>query len=234
MAGEGKRFQDAGFTTPKPFLTDAYGKTIIERVVESLNIDGNYVFILREEHVDRFKYIIENVLSDYKTIILKNKTQGAACTVLEAVEYINQRPLIIANSDQIIEWNSAQFIGYAHHYDGCILTFNNGHPKWSYVQTQEGFVRRVAEKKVISNIATVGVYFWKRGYDFISSAQLMISANDRVNNEFYVCPTYNYMINDLKKYVTIYPVRKMYSVGTPEDYESYLKEQRYAKICTSR
>ena len=107
--------------------------------------------------------------------------------------------------------------------DGGILTFDAIHPKWSYAKVDKNkVVTEVAEKKVISNHATVGVYYWKKGNDFVKYAEKMIQQNIRVNNEFYVCPVFNEAIKD-KKIIKISDVDSMWGLGTPEDLDYYLK-----------
>ena len=107
--------------------------------------------------------------------------------------------------------------------DGGILTFTNTHPKWSYVKIDSSEnVIEVAEKKPISNIATVGIYYWKRGSDYVKYAEQMINKDIRVNNEFYVCPVFNQAIEDGKK-IKIFNANNMWGLGTPEDLEYFIK-----------
>jgi hypothetical protein len=136
--------------------------------------------------------------------------------------------LIIANSDQYIEWNSNEcmYAFNADAIDGGILTFEARHPKWSYAALgEDGFVSEVAEKRVISDNATVGVYYWKRGSDYIKYAEQMIEKNIRVNNEFYVCPVFNEAISDGKK-IRIKKINKMWGIGTPEDLNYFLDQRK--------
>jgi dTDP-glucose pyrophosphorylase len=154
-------------------------------------------------------------------------TEGAACTTLLAKEYINnEEPLIIANSDQFVEWNSNEVL-YAFSTEGVgggILTFESTHPKWSYAATDEnGFVTKVAEKQPISNHATVGIYYFARGSDYVSGALQMIEKNIRTNNEFYVCPVYNEFIQSGGK-VRVKSINPdgMWGLGTPEDLNHFL------------
>jgi len=153
-------------------------------------------------------------------------TEGAACTTLLASAFIdNDDPLLIANSDQYVEWNSNECL-YAFTADGIdagILTFKSVHPKWSYARLDDqGFVAEVAEKRPISDLATVGIYYWKRGSDYVKYAQQMIQNNIRTNNEFYVCPVFNEAIADGKK-VRVKNIEKMWGIGTPEDLKTYLE-----------
>lgn len=225
MAGAGKRFLDAGYMFPKP-LIEVNNKPMIQLVLESLNLKANYIFIIQKEH--QIKYNIKSVLKilepDCKIIELDHITEGAACTTLLAKKYINNDdPLIIANSDQYIDWNSSKALYdfNSKKLDGAILTFEAIHPKWSYAKCdKEGYVTEVAEKKVISKNATVGVYYWKKGSDYVNSAEQMIKKNIRVNNEFYVCPVYNEFLLKNKK-VKIHNVEKMYGLGTPEDLDNF-------------
>jgi len=133
-------------------------------------------------------------------------------------------PLLIANSDQLVEWNSGQtlYSFQSESIDGAILVFESTHPKWSYVKVSEnGLITEVAEKKVISNIATVGIYYWKRGSDFVKFANQMIEKNIRTNNEFYICPVFNEAIESGLR-IRPFFVEKMWGIGTPEDLNTYL------------
>ena len=229
MAGEGSRFVKAGYTFPKP-LIEINKKPMIQFVIENLALEANYIFLVRKEHEKKYNIIsLLNVLAPgCKVIIVDKLTEGAACTTLLAKKLINNNdPLIIANSDQYMEWNSSKTLYkfISKKVDGGILTFNSLHPKWSYAKTDnDGNVTEVAEKKVISSHATVGVYFWKKGSEYVKYAEQMISKNIRVNNEFYVCPVFNEAIKD-KKRIIIENVKEMWGLGTPEDLEIFLKEK---------
>ena len=161
-----------------------------------------------------------------KIIELDKVTEGAACTTLLAKKYINNdKPLMIANSDQFIRWNSSRSLYnfYSKKYDGAILTFEAIHPKWSYAKCDENnIVTEVAEKNVISKNATVGVYYWKQGSDYVKFAEQMIKKNIRTNDEFYIAPSYNEMIETNKK-ILHYPIAEMRGLGTPEDLSRFLE-----------
>lgn len=227
MAGAGSRFASAGYTFPKP-LIEVDGKPMIQVVVENLNIEAKYTFIVQEEHYEKYnlKYLLNLIAPGCNIVQVNGITEGAACTTLLAKEFINNdEPLLIANSDQFLEWNSNECL-YAFNADGIdagIVTFKNTHPKWSYARVgEDGFVAEVAEKKPISNDATVGVYFWKHGSDYVRCAEQMIAKNIRVNNEFYVCPVFNEAIEEGKK-VRIKEIQKMWGIGTPEDLHYFLE-----------
>jgi HAD superfamily hydrolase (TIGR01509 family) len=230
MAGHGSRFAEAGYTFPKP-LIEVNGKPMIQTVVENLNIEANYTFIVQAEHYEKYalKYLLNNIAPNCNIVQVSNVTEGAACTVLLAKDYINNdEPLLLANSDQYIQWNSRDFYYSCENssLDGCILCFNSVHPKWSYVRlNNSGMVLEVAEKKPISDNATVGIYYWKHGSDFVKYAEDMIEKNIRVNNEFYVCPVFNQAIENGKK-INTYKIDNMWGLGTPEDLEHYLKNHR--------
>ncbi len=228
MAGAGKRFADAGYIFPKP-LIEIDNKPMIQWVIESLNLKGRYIFLIQSEH--QKKYNIKSVLKilqpNCEIIEIDELTEGAACTTLLAKKFINNNnPLVIANSDQYIQWNSSKSMYEitTKKYDGAILTFESIHPKWSYAKSDKnGFIKEVAEKKVISKEATVGVYYWKHGENYVKYAEQMIQKNKRVNNEFYVCPVYNEAILDDKKIKSI-EVKKMIGMGTPEDLQNFEKK----------
>lgn len=228
MAGAGTRFKQKGYELPKP-LIDVNGKPMIQRVVESLNINGNYIFIIQKDHeVYNIKEILNSITPNNTLIELDHVTEGAACSTLLAKEFINNNDeLLIVNSDQYIVWNSEKFLEKVSQFDAGILTFKDTNTKWSFVKLDENQnVVRVAEKNPISDIATVGVYYWKKGSDYVSYAEQMIQKNIRVNNEFYVCPVFNEAILDNKK-ITTYPVSEMWGLGTPEDLENFIKYETH-------
>lgn len=226
MAGAGNRFVQAGYKMPKP-LIDVNGKPMIEAVVENLNLDCNYTYIIQEEHERNFKVsdLLQRITPNCNIVVSNGLTEGAASTTLLAKDFIdNDIPLIISNCDQQLDWDSKKFIEFVgnEQVDGAIATFFATGNKWSYVlEDSDGIITEVAEKKEISNIATVGIYYWKRGSDYVKYAEQMISKNVRVNNEFYVCPVYNEAIADNKK-IYNFKVEGMHGIGTPEDLEKYL------------
>ena len=227
MAGAGSRFEKAGYTFPKP-LIDIEGDPMIKVVTENLNIKANYIFIVQKSH--REKYNLDTLLGmvspGCKIVEVEGITEGAASTTLLAKEFIdNDNPLVMANSDQFSEWDSNEFMYKMSETDcdGGIVTFKSTHPKWSFAKVNEnGLVTEVAEKNPISDIATVGVYYWKKGSDYVKYADQMIEKNLRVNNEFYVCPVFNEAIQDDKE-IRTFEITKMWGLGTPEDLNTYLR-----------
>jgi dTDP-glucose pyrophosphorylase len=203
---------------------------MIQLVVDNLNIDANYIYVVQKEH--REKYNLDTMLNlitpNCKIVEVDSLTEGAACTALIAKEFINNdSPLFFANSDQFVEWDSNEFMYKMNETgaDGGIVTFKSSHPKWSFVKVDEdNMVTEVAEKNPISDNATVGFYFWKKGSDFVKYAEQMIEKNIRVNNEFYVCPVFNEAIEDCKK-IRTYEIKNMWGLGTPEDLKNFLKNK---------
>jgi HAD superfamily hydrolase (TIGR01509 family) len=233
MAGAGKRFQQAGYTFPKP-LIEVRGKPMIQVIVDNLGIDAHYVFVVQKEHYEQYnlKYLLNLISPNCDIVQVDSLTEGAACTTLLAEKYIdNDKHLLIANSDQFVEWDSSEFMYSmtASGLDGGILTFTATHPKWSFVKVDENnLVTEVAEKMPISNIANVGVYYWKHGSDYVKYTKQMIEKNVRTNGEFYVAPVYNEAIADGKK-ITNYSIQKMWGLGTPEDLVHYLQNYNEEK-----
>jgi HAD superfamily hydrolase (TIGR01509 family) len=227
MAGAGSRFANAGYTFPKP-LIDVEGKPMIQLVVENLNIDANYIYVVQKSHREKFNLdTLLNLITPNCTIVeVDGVTEGAACTALLAKEHIdNGNPLFFANSDQFVEWDSNEFFYKMNEndVDGGIPVFHSTHPKWSFAKLDEdGFVTEVQEKNPISDLATIGFYYWKHGSDFVKYAEEMIEQDIRVNGEFYVCPVYNNAIKGGLK-VRTFDTPKMWGLGTPEDLKHYLE-----------
>ena len=227
MAGAGSRFEKAGYTFPKP-LIDVRGKPMIQVVAENLNIEATFTYVVQKEH--RAKYNLDTLLNlitpNCNIVEVDGVTEGAACTTLLAKEFINSdEPLLMANSDQFVEWDSNEFMYKMNeqNVDGGIVSFTATHPKWSFAKVDEnGLVTEVAEKNPISDIATVGVYYWKYGSDYVKYAEQMIEKNIRVNNEFYVCPVFNEAIGDGKQIRTFH-IDRMWGIRTPEDLNYFLE-----------
>jgi len=230
MAGAGSRFAQAGYTFPKP-LIEVNGKPMIQVVVENLNVEAHYIFLVQKEHYEKYnlKQLLNLIAPNCDIIQVDGITQGAACTTLLAKELINNNePLLMANSDQFVEWNSNEclYAFTADNVDGGIVSFKATHPKWSFAKLDtDGFVSEVAEKNPISDNATVGIYYWKKGADYVKYAEQMIEKNIRTNNEFYVCPVFNEAIQDGKK-IRMKQIDAMWGLGTPEDLNHFLKNYK--------
>ncbi len=231
MAGMGSRFAKEGYVKPKPFI-DVAGTSMIERVIQNLTFpNANFYLIARKEHLEQEKEMVQYLEKKYDAtfIGIDKLTEGTACTVLFARKFINNdAPLLIANSDQIVDMQIGDFITdcFKRKLDGSILCFLDKelNPKWSFAKTDaEGLVTEVKEKEAISSNATVGIYLFNKGQDFVNGTIDMIINNDRVNNEFYTCPVYNYCIKEGKN-IGVYNIEfsAMNGIGTPEDLIKYL------------
>ena len=226
MAGLGSRFTAANYTLPKP-LIDVMGKTMIERAIESLNIEGQYYFLLRRsEYLDSCIEAILRVCPSAQYRIIDEVTEGAAVSVLLFKDNINNDDeLIVANCDQIMEWDSDKALVEMRMYDGAVVTINSNDPKHSYVSIDSNNLAVCfAEKNVISDNALTGIHYWRHGRDFVDSAEKMIANDERSHNgEFYVAPTYNGMIDE-GKFIGHHLIKdnEIHFVGTPGDLEKYL------------
>lgn len=232
MAGAGSRFASAGYTDPKP-LIPVRTIPMIQLVINNLRPTEahRFIFICQQAHIEAYGLATKfHVWAPGCELIgLTALTEGAACTVLAAKELIDTDvPLMIANSDQYIDVNIDAYLGEMQRsrLDGLIMTMTANDPKWSYVGLDErNMVKRVVEKEVISDEATVGIYNFKKGRDFVAAAEEMIKKDMRVNNEFYVAPVYNQIIEEGKNIGT-YNIGKeadgMYGLGIPADLALFL------------
>lgn len=240
MAGRGSRFAEAGYKDPKP-LIPVCGKPMIQVVVENLTPQcaHRFIFICQNQHIK--DYGLEQKLKSYaqnvEIIGIDGITEGQVCTVLKAKELINNDdPLMTANSDQYIDFDINDYLKDMddRKLDGLIMTMKADDPKWSYARTNmDGLVTETAEKKVISTDATVGIFNFRRGKDLVRAAERMIADNIRVNNEFYTCPCYNYLIQEGHK-IGVYGIGEeyngMYGLGITKDLEFFLKHPVSEKV----
>lgn len=228
MAGAGSRFANAGYTFPKP-LIEIRGRSMIEVVVQNLNIEGRFIFLVQRQHNEdyRLEQYTKLLKPGSEIVVVDGVTDGAARTALLAENLINSDvPLLIANSDQFVQWDSNETLYQlsAPGCDGGIVTFSSTHPKWSFARVDEaGWVTEVAEKNPISDVATAGIYYWKRGADFVKYAHQMIEKDIRTNGEFYICPVYNEAIDAGLRFRSR-SVEKMWGLGTPEDLTAFVND----------
>ncbi len=238
MAGRGSRFANAGYIMPKP-LIDIYGHPMIEYVTQNIRpaCEHRFIYICQEEHLKEYRLAekLERMSPGCAVVTVDHITEGAACTVLLAERYFdNADALMIANSDQYVDTDINNYLTAMGDYDGLIMTMPSNHPKWSYIRyNEQGLVMLVREKEVISDQATVGIYNYKHGSDFVKYAHQMIEKNIRVNGEFYVAPVYNEMIEAGGKITFCDVGEKMFGLGIPEDlkifYENPISKKIFAK-----
>lgn len=233
MAGLGSRFRAVRYTKPKPFI-EVCKVPMIERVLQNLAMPNAKIYLVAlKAHLEAEREIVAKISREFgvEFIGCENLTQGTACSVLYALEFIdNDEPLLIANADQIVDINISDFCAecFKRGLDGQILCFvdSTRNPKWSFVRVDSasGLVAEVREKEAISELATVGIYLFARGADFVKSAQAMIMQNERVNGEFYTAPSYNYAIkNGAKIGVYEIPQVAMHGLGIPQDLSDYVR-----------
>ena len=234
MAGAGSRFATAGYADPKPLIR-VHGTPMIQLVIDNLrpsDHDARFVFICQRSHVQRYELRTRFSAWAPNAVMVEidGLTEGAACTVLKAAAHIdNDAPLMIANSDQYVDCRIDDYLaGMAQRgLDGLIMTMKANDPKWSFVGLDaRGLVTTVVEKKVISDEATVGIYNFRRGRDFVAGAREMIAANGRVNGEFYVAPVYNQLIAKGAR-VGIHNIGRdgagMHGLGIPADLQAFMQ-----------
>ena len=231
MAGLGSRFAEAGYEKPKPFI-DVLGRPMIAHVMDNVYLRGaRYILPSRVEHLAQESITVQRLLGSHNAVFIPvdKITEGAACTVLLARGALERdAPLLIANSDQFVDFDCAVYIEdcIRRNLDGSILCFRaaDRDPKWSFAKVDgQGLVTEVREKQPISDLATVGLYFFRRAGDFFDFALDMIARNDRTNGEFYVCPVYNYAIASGSR-IGVYevPADAMHGLGTPADLDAYV------------
>jgi NDP-sugar pyrophosphorylase family protein len=231
MAGAGSRFQVKGYTLPKP-LIDINGTPMIIKVLNSLELPATqFLFVIsKNSYTETLKKLITDNVKSCKFVELDYVTEGPACSgLLFENEINNDDELVIANCDQIMEWDSTNFLMNVRRFDGAVVTYHNDTDKNSYARIdKQGRVSEIREKEVISNVSLNGIHYWRCGKFFVESARMMIDEDDRApNGEFYVGPTYNYMIKN-NKTVGIYhiPNQQHHAVGVPLDLERYIKYEK--------
>jgi len=228
LAGKGQRMVDGGYSFPKPMIM-AGDRHILDYGLDSIDYsECNLIFVVRRDHICNFAIdkFLEKYGSDIKIIVAEEDTKGSVSTCLLAKDEINSDiPLIIFCPDIYFE-DKFKPTDDSFKHEGLILTFKANSANYSYVcEDQDGFVERTAEKLVISDNASVGVYCFKSGKSFVNLAELATTNDLKTKNEFYICPLYNLLIAGGGK-VKSQQVRVMYVMGTPDEM-SFFKEVIY-------
>lgn len=216
-AGRGSRFNGSEFVKPKP-LIEWDGKTMTEHVIDNFKNPNTEITVIKRDWHEIKDDGVRLISIDYTT-------EGPASTAYLAKQHINMDDeLVIVNCDQIIiDWNQNNFLNFSRNYDGVLGCFISNKNKNSYVKIDDNnLVIDVKEKEVISNIATNGLHYWRKALYFYESYEQMFRNKDKTNNEYYVAPSYNYMIKKNMK-VGIFMFNQHFPIGTPEDLREYLK-----------
>jgi NDP-sugar pyrophosphorylase family protein len=232
MAGRGSRFADAGYALPKP-LIPVHGFPMIQVVVANLtpSVPHRFHFLMLREHAERHGLAAKLAAwaPGCEVHYVDRVTEGAACTVLLARERIDtDQPLMIANCDQWVDVAIDRYLAAMGGAAGLIMTMRADDPKWSFVRFDaSGRVVEVVEKQVVSDEATVGIYNFARGSDFVAAAHAMIRAGLRVNGEFYVAPVYNELIRQ-GRHPVVHNIGRvgagMHGIGVPADLDAFLAD----------
>jgi len=229
IAGKAQRFFDAGYTIPKQLIM-ADNKTLLDWSMSSIDYSNcDIVFLMRDDTASNYQLdtILKNKYPGSKVIVLSRPQHGAVFTCMEALPDLEvDRPLIINTLDVMF----SPIFDLSVPDDGLILTFKANSPLYSYVKTDEkGYAVMTTEKKVISNDASVGIYCFKSTLDFIQASRIMLSDSKYlINNEYYIAPLYNILIDQGKK-IKARSVDSLYLFGTPKEY-TFFKDQILPKI----
>lgn len=235
MGGLGSRFRKAGYSVPK-YMIEAKGKTLFDWSMISLDgykdMAGQYIFIaMADETVDVKSFIDEHCkelgIENYHLIVLDYLTDGQATTAMLASEYWNpEHGLLIYNIDTYVEpgqMNSRELRG-----DGFIPCFKAPGDHWSFVRLNDrGEVVEIKEKQRISDNCTLGAYYfsscalYQRLYD-----EFYTNRKTLIKGEKYVAPLYDYLLQKNGKiYISNIDPSHVHVLGTPEELQTFLKEE---------
>lgn len=211
MAGSGRRFAEAGYDLPKPMI-DVCGKPMIERVMESLTPSSGAEFVRLSRDV-------------------VGETEGAVDTLLRCTDLRSDEPVLVANCDQwiapgIIDDFLSQVprkhagVSLSTRADASVMTFNSTNPHHSYVTASPhlGVVSSIAEKRVISDEAVLGVYWFRSGDLLADYAEKAMASGERLNGECYISTIIALMVADgLTVTAFEVDVHDKAMLGTPEE-----------------
>lgn len=243
MAGEGKRFQEAGYSVSKPAIPTwdvRYGMKL-PMVVCAVNClpgleDGgkNLIFVERDFHrLDGTEDKIHTQFPQARFLTVAGLTEGQACTCLLAKDWIDgDEELLIAGCDNGMLFNEAKFHALRQEADLLVFTYRNNDAvmknpdAYGWMKTDgDGNITGLSIKKALSDTpkkdhAVVATFWFRHGWQFVRAAEKMISEGDRIHNEFYVDETVKHAL-ELGYRAKVFEVERYIGWGTPKDYEEY-------------
>jgi len=232
MAGEGRRFREAGYELPK-MLIEAKGKTLLEWSIDSLplNLCSRLIFVAQQKHEDEFQ-LSKRIISIYGEQIrslhfkfIDKLTRGQSETACLAKDLVDlSEPLLIFNIDTQFFSSSLEKNLLTKNIDGVLGAFYSEEPRFSFAAlNDEGFVTKTAEKEVISSNALTGLYHFTFSQDFFDAAEVAFANNEITKGEFYIAPLYNHLIKKGRKLI-VDMADEVNILGTPEELGLFLKK----------
>lgn len=229
-AGASEFFRDSYY--PKT-LVEVAGRPMLQRVIDEYRClpDVRYVFVFQEEECRRFHTDnIARLLTEGNcdVIMIRERTMGALCTCLLAADYINNdERLIIANNDEVRDVDYVRVLSwFDRDGDAGVISFENYHPRWTYIRTEGDYVIEVAEKRPISKLAVTGFYYFRHGSDFVEAAKQNIRKGNTNNGIYYVSGALNELILKNKR-IRHFPIEaenyhSLYSMERVKQYERWV------------
>ena len=236
MAGRGSRFNKEGFDLPKPLL-EIYGMPFFYWATKSISkfIDLSSIdFVVLQEHIEKFSIdkVIKKFFPETRIVGLQEVTEGAVITSMKGIEEINDDfPIIFNDCDHLFKsekFNNFCNLNFDSTIDGILLTFKANEPKYSFVEKDiDGNIIRTVEKKVVSDEAICGCYYFKNKEIFLKSAEkYLINCN---YNEYFMSGVYNVMIQDNKN---VKSIKTDFHIpfGVPEEYIIAKESKKYKEL----
>ena len=231
MAGEGRRFREAGYELPK-MLIEAKGKTLLEWSIDSLplNLCSRLIFVAQQKHEDEFQ-ISRKIISLYNARVkslhfkfIDKLTRGQSETACLAKHLVDlSQPLLIFNIDTQFSSSSLEKNLLRKNIDGVLGAFYSEEPRFSFAAlNDQGFVTKTAEKEVISSHALTGLYHFTYPEDFFEAAGSAFAKNETTKGEYYIAPLYNHLISKGRKLI-VDVANEVNILGRPEELKIFLK-----------
>ena len=236
MGGAGSRFFKNGFVTPKPLIVIKdkpflYWST--KSLLEYIEVK-DLTFVVLQEHIDEFKIDkeIHKYFPDAKIEIIPQLLNGAVLTCVEGLKSINDDlPIVFNDCDHMFfcnEFNEYCNKGDFSELDGALLTFTSNDPKYSFLEMDDsGNVINTVEKKVVSNNAICGAYYFRNKELFLKSVEEYL---EKCNySEYFVSGVYNIMASYGMK-IRNFTCDEHLPFGTPEEYYEAEKSDSFKRL----
>ena len=245
LAGEGKRFTDQGYQTPKPLISVA-GLPMIIQAARSLPKANKYVFVCRKEHLESSNLLqtLTDEFPESEILPIDYLTEGQASTCLLAELLVDQNhTLTIGACDNGMIYSKEQFnlAWDQSDLDAVIWTFRNNPTvldrahMYGWIETEGSKALKVSCKKGISSTplndhAIIGSFTFRKAKDFFGCAHELIKQDRRINGEFYVDEVMNIAIESGLK-VGVFEVDQYICWGTPDDLRTYEYWEGFFDTC---
>ncbi len=218
-------FLQSGFSSPKS-LVEWQGMTVIRRSIQSYAINQARTVVAVNADECRTWPVADEIrqwFPQIKVAEVPSSVRGALATAVIALKDVPANAgLVIAAGDSqidggvqgiVAEWSQSEI-------DGGVIVFRSDLNRYSFARVgDDGTVSLVAEKTVVGDFATAGVFYFRRVDLFLEAAKWCFVNQADLDGQFYTSSALNFLImREQKVAASEIDSTKYHSFSLPADF----------------